>query len=291
MFRTLFIGGFLTLTFLARAAEPVFSHEVAQWQEVTVPSAWWHPADRRVFFYAANYSKHVWRVSTERGQVVAHLYDAAPPDTKERPTIALKDGSPRSTSVFTRVEDGWLVGFNEGEFGAAFYWYSLDEKQRHKISNHHVISFFSRPDGVFAIEGLAHMMTSRGTLLRIHRPQGQWQASTVTQLPSAPHAVSVRSDNTTFITLADSLISVGPDFQITTLLSDPPWTSLYPTSSVLSADENKLYIGMHQFVGEFDLRSQKLRLLVPSSAFLNKLPKDREQRIRNPLSWLVESPR
>ena len=49
---------------------------------------------------------------------------------------------------------------------------------------------------------------------------------------------------------------------------------------MLSSDEQKLYIGMRQFVGEFDLSTKKLRLLIPSDAFLNKLPKEDEQRIR-----------
>jgi hypothetical protein len=82
------------------------------------------------------------------------------------------------------------------------------------------------------------------------------------------------------ITLSYSLVSIGNDRKINTLLAKPPWYALYPNSSVLSPDEQKLYIGMRQFVGEFDLPTKKLRFLVPSKAFLNILPKEEKQQIR-----------
>jgi hypothetical protein len=82
------------------------------------------------------------------------------------------------------------------------------------------------------------------------------------------------------VTLSDSLVSVGDDHKITTLFPDAPWSGLYPNSSVLSSDEQKLYIGMRQFVGELGIATKKLRLLIPSDAFLNKLPKEDEQLIR-----------
>jgi hypothetical protein len=92
------------------------------------------------------------------------------------------------------------------------------------------------------------------------------------KLPFAPYAVSVRRDGTMLITLSDALVAVGSDHKINTLVSDPPWAGLYPKSSILSSDEQKLYIGMRQFVGEFNMSAKKLRLLVPSGAFHNKLP-------------------
>ncbi|MDR0276200.1 MAG: hypothetical protein LBI48_12880 [Burkholderiaceae bacterium] len=144
------------------------------------------------------------------------------------------------------------------------------------------MDFFSLPDGLHAIEGLSHLSMSEGSVIRIERPQpgARWQAATVTKLPFAPYAVSVRRDGTALVTLSDSLVQIDDGRGIVTLLSDPPWGGLYPNSSVLSPDEHKLYIGMRQFVGEFDISTKKLRLLVPSTRFLNKLPRKQEQRIR-----------
>jgi hypothetical protein len=72
--------------------------------------------------------------------------------------------------------------------------------------------------------------------------------------------------------------------KIDTLLPDAPWAGLYVNSSVLRPDEQKLYIGMRQFLGEFGLTTKKLRLLIPAKQFLNKLPKEVEDRIRKQYS-------
>jgi len=236
-----------------------------------------------IWFYAANYSHHEWRVFAERGQICAQLTTAKRPEQRERPKFTPKAGQFRGASSFARVDDGWLVGFNQGEFGAALYWFSPDGKRKYKVSDHQVVDFFSLADGLHAIEGLAHLSMSEGSIIRITRSQSKarWQASTVTKLPFAPYAVSVRRDGTMMITLSDSLVSVRDDRKnTTTLLPDAPWGGLYPSSSVLSPDQQKLYIGMRQFVAEFDIPTKKLRLLIPSPAFLNKLPKEDEQRIR-----------
>jgi len=253
MLRTFLIGGFMLLALAAHAAEPRYPHEVAQWEEVSIPPESSRDA-RSAWLRLASFSSYEWRVYTEGAQVYAQHFAGG-----------------RSTAR-ARVYDGGLVGVNNGEFGAALNWVSTDGKSSYKISDHQVVDFFSLPDGLYAIEGLAHMWISRGSVIRIDRPPpyARWQAATVTELPSAPYAVSVRRDGTALITLDRELVQVDGDRRLTTLLYDQPWGMLYPNSSVLSPDEQKLYIGMRQFVGEFDIPTRKLRFLIPSASFLNK---------------------
>lgn len=272
----------LVLAAAAHAAERKYAREVADWQEVSVPPES-DQASRMAWFYAANYSNHGWRVFNEGGKICAQLTAGEAPEQRQRPKFTPQAGQFRGGSSFARVDDGWLVGFNQGEFGAALYWFSPDGNRNYKVSDHQVVDFFSLPDGLHAIEGLAHLGMTEGSILRVSRPRAsaRWRAATVTKLPFAPYAISVRRDGTMLITLSDSIVSVGVDRKTTTLLSNAVWGGgLYPTSSVLSSDEQKLYIGMRQFVGEFDVSAKKLRLLIPSDAFLNKLPKEDEQRIR-----------
>ena len=82
------------------------------------------------------------------------------------------------------------------------------------------------------------------------------------------------------ITLSDRLVAVTPQHQVETLLADPDWIGLYASSSVLTRDERKLYIGMRQFVVDVNLDMRKLRFLIPSERLLNRLPKEQEDRIR-----------
>jgi len=223
-----------------------------------------------------------WSVLTVVGKPCGVRWEWGGLKAGPRPKFVPRAGSFMGAQACFTVDDGWLIGFNQGEFGAELHWFSDDGKRNYKISDHQVVTFLSRADGIYAIEGLAHLGLSLGSVIRIARPKAgaRWQASTFVKLPAAPYAVSTRRDGTMLVTLSNSLVSVGPDRKMETLLGDAPWGGLYPNSSILSADEERLYIGMRQFVGEYDFTTNKLRLLIPSKAFLNKLPKDEEKRIR-----------
>lgn len=274
----------LMLTLSAYAAEPTYPREISRWQEIIVP-----PDSDRVahaeWFFAADYSSHEWRVFAEGGRICAELTTGKPPAQRDRPKFTPRidrfvGASPYAR--FARVEDGWLVGFNQGEFGGALYWFSPDGQRNYKVSDHQIVDFLSLPNGLYAIEGMAHIMISEGSVIRISRsqPNARWQATTFVKLPFAPDAVSLSRDNAMLITLSDALVRVGEDGTMATLVSDPPWAGLYPNSSVLSPGEKKLYIGMREFVGEFDIPTKKLRMLIPSAKFLNKLSKEDEMKIR-----------
>jgi hypothetical protein len=122
----------------------------------------------------------------------------------------------------------------------------------------------------------------RAVVIQIKRPRpsARWQAMRVVRLPFAPNTVVVRRDGSIVIVLSDSLVSVDRDHHVNTLIADAAWGDLYPSSSLLLPDESRLYIGMRQFVGEVDLATNHLRLLVPSASFLNKLPEGDEKRFR-----------
>lgn len=264
------------------AAEPEYPREVRQWQEVSLP-----PEDdeyrRTAWFQAASFFSNSWewRVFVEHDRVCAQIASEPQSAHRDRPEFTPKAEpfSARPETAFMRVEDGWLTGFNDGEFGAALYWFSLDGKQNYKISDHQVVDFFSGLDGIYAIEGLGHMDDSRGSVIRIARAEsgGRWQASTIVELPGDPCTVSTRRDGTMFVTSPDWIVAISRDRKVTTLLQDPWWYR--PTRAVLSPDEQKLYIGMEYFVGEFDIQSKTFRLLVPSDVFLEPF-RESEKRMR-----------
>jgi hypothetical protein len=272
----LFVSASLVLNLAA--ATPDYPRDISQWQGLAVPAASDLNALVEVLGFS-NYSPHEWRVFMQAGQPQAQLHSELRENPAPRPSFTPEVenvGSvigPVQASTLVAVDDGWLVGFNEGEFGAALYWFSQNGDRNYYISDDQVIDFFSRPDGLYAIEG--SLNTSHGSIIRIARPQaGQpWQVTTQLKLPDAPAAVSMRRDGTLLITLSESLVALAPDGQLRTLLAQAPWGLLYPNSSLLSEDEQTLYIGMRQFVGEFNLATQQLRLLFPSKEFLFEMPK------------------
>jgi len=266
----------------ARSAEPGYSSDVTTWEEIRVPPADENP-ERVVWDYASDYSKLYWRVYLDHGQPRAALGEG-PDEVRQSswPPFEPKADKFVGANRFAAVNDGWLVGFNHGEFGAALYWFSRDGRRHYLISNDHVVTFFTRPDGIYAIEGMAHMGASCGSLIRVARATktGRWQAERFVRLPFAPDTIALQRNGNMIIALTDSLVSVTPDGHITTLIADAPWWTLSPATSVILPDDSKLYLGMVQYVGEVDLTTNKLRMLVPSKEFLNKLPDDDEQRLR-----------
>jgi hypothetical protein len=268
---------------LTAQAAPPFDSDVSKWVEVPIPSHK-NEVDYQLWSYAANYSRLEWRVFLKNGCPRVRLTEDATPIPLERPAFIPRAGEFNDASAFARVEDGWLVGFNKGEFGAALYWFSSDGKHNYKISDHQVSEFFHLPDGVYAVEGLAHLTMNEGSLIRVTRraPNAQWEAHKVVPLPAAPQTAAITGDGSLILTLFDALVRADPNHKVHILLADAPWWGLYPNSSILADHEHKLFIGMRQYVGEFDLRTRKLRFLVPSAKFLNKLTKKREQEIRHP---------
>lgn len=196
------------------------------------------------------------------------------------------------TDAFVGVDDGWMIGFNRGEFGAALYWFSHDGARNYRISDHHLVGFFQLPNGLHAIEGSSHLGAARGSVIRIapEPANGRWHAQTTIRLPDAPEAVAVKSDGTMLITLSDALVSIDARGRLRKLIADAPWPTLYPNSSTLSADEQHLYIGMRQYVAEVDLKTRALRFLIPSLALIHKLSRDEERQIRGYLMLRVVRP-
>ena len=284
--RTLLFGLLLDITFMLPlqttfAGDQDYARNLTQWQEVTVPSAS-RSGERMAWFFAAAYSNLEWRVYLDDGKPSASHSRASSNSRTERPQFVPKADQVHGGGRSAKVADGWLVGFNQGEFGATLYWFSDDGAHNYKVSHHQVVAFVTLPDGIYAVEGLVHLGISRGSIIQVARTKAgdHWEATTIADLPFALYAVVLRHEGTMLITLSDALVSFGADRKVHTVLADAPWGGLYPNSSLLSPDEQRLYIGMRQFVGEFDFYTNRLRLLIPSREFLNRLPKDDEERIR-----------
>jgi hypothetical protein len=264
-------------------------------------------AEYDVWYYSAKSSPRIWLVSNDGGQVVAHLgneRDARADRIGERSRDIVNDLTDTSLPFIPNVEgglfryptatvhvfDGWLVGFNKGEYGTALYWFSETGQARYLISNEAIVSIIRCPEGVYAIQGYDNHGSSIGSVLELSLFNGRWKTHKVTSLPSAPYSAVARGD-TILIILANSLVafSLGQKREMRTILPDFPWDNLYPRTTALSTDNSKLYIGMQEYVAEVDLINKQLRLLAPSRSFINKISDNQETKIRT-CKWLSSDP-
>lgn len=121
------------------------------------------------------------------------------------------------------VEDGYLVGFYRGEFGGNLFWFSNDGTQHYMISNERIRQFKVRGGKLFAIEGLAHLSSSRGGIVELKKENARWKSFCYLTLPSAPFLFELDKKNNFVIVTSSSLISVDEGKRIKPLVINAIW--------------------------------------------------------------------
>ena len=177
------------------------------------------------------------------------------------------------------VKDGYLIGFNRGEWGGDLYWFSKNGKEKYKISGHQIVQFIKRDNKIYAIEGLAHLSMSRGSIIEIEKKEGKWITKEFLKLPTAPEVIQLDSkENFIVVTFGTDwsfdkggksvihatpgLFSIDRKANIVTLVKDGIWgDDLYPSSMVIQNDV--VYIGMRKGVYKFDLVTKRDEWLLP----------------------------
>ena len=176
------------------------------------------------------------------------------------------------------VEDGYLVGFNRGEWGGELYWFSKDGKERYEISDHHIVQFIERDNKIYAIEGLVHISITGGSIIEIEKQNRRWIAKEYLKFPTAPRVIQLDSkDNFIVVTFGTNwsfkiegieviakpgLFSIDREANIDTLVEDGIWGDyLYPSSMIIQNDV--VYIGMRKGVYKFDLTTKSDEWLLP----------------------------
>ena len=135
-----------------------------------------------------------------------------------------------------KVDNGYLVGFYRGEWGGNLYWISRDGKSKYEISGHEIVQFIKRDNKIYAIEGLAHLGRSEGSIIEIKEVNKKWTAVEYLKLPSAPDGVDLAQNNNFVIITSKSLLTVDINLKIDILIEKGFWwAALYPTS--LGADQ------------------------------------------------------
>jgi hypothetical protein len=276
----------LGLLMLFATAATLFAQErdVSKWIEIPCPKDA-QSTEGVLWHYRANYSKHEWRVFHDGQKVYAALTTQTNLTAREGPMFKPEAQEFRHVAATLKIADGWLVGFNDGEWGGALYWFSPDGTAKYKISKYQIIDFVQNSSGIYAIVNWGFMCftnLSDGLIISISQSSNQvpWEVAIVCRLPQAPGAIVQHADGNWLVALSDSFVSVTPDGKIRTIVKAGRWDALWPNSVVLSDDAKTAYIGMRQFVAKITLKNGRVSFLVPDRSYLNQLPKDMEDSIR-----------
>jgi hypothetical protein len=166
----------------------------------------------------------------------------------------------------TQVANGWIVGFDAGEFGSGLWWFSSDGKSRYRISNEQVHGFVRTSGGLLALEGLSHMANDRGQIIQVTRgANGRWKSGQFVDLGSCPKAATCEKDGSLIVVTTKRLVRVKLNKQMVVLVDKTFWRKLYPNSVIID-ETGCVYVGMRGCVAKVTPtgRGHTISWLVPS---------------------------
>jgi hypothetical protein len=207
----------------------------------------------------ARYSEMFWTVSRD-----AHTVRAEPmSDRAQADPVPFRytPGPDRDGYRYVAaVHDGWVVGFDDGEFGGGLWWFSPDGRTSLRIRPE--ASSPVNPEDIFRAEnvlglpevagerlvlmGLDHLGGRSGRIFRlVHGSAGGWRLAPVAVLDSQPAVWLVENPLLLFVT-ESGVWSVGATGDAVRL-HDGDLGGFSPTSLVRGPD-GALYLGLRHYV-------------------------------------------
>lgn len=180
----------------------------------------------------------------------SHYYARLDKEYKANPQkamhkIFLGHGSGRwSPGDGVKVPDGWIHGWDVGEFGGGLYWFSPKGEKYEKIDDRNTGFVGATSKGVFAFQGLEHMMFRYSRFVKLERGKNGWTSRLVTDLHDCPRA---------YLNLGDRFLYVGTQY-ISTMELDGTQRLVYRTpgkfwaNSMSQRKNGEIWMGSSQTI-------------------------------------------
>lgn len=212
-----------------------------------------------------NSSATSWLVSLDSsGQVIARNKIATFPSVDTLPFRPYFDTMPayrwKGLRTVKRVDNGYLVGYNKGEFGGSLYWFSENGDSSYQIDRGNVDYIFEHKKKIYVVNGLFHMGIDRGGINEMKFTDGVWKVERRIELPSKSDIIMPYKERVLIITTKAILFFDGTsnfDF----VKKDGFWDVLYPQSAVIVNDD--LFVGMRGGIYKINLNSKNEEWLMP----------------------------
>jgi len=214
---------------------------------------------------ASGYSRDDWYVRVTEGRLVVSERPEEETNTlpfKIEPILKQGETELAGRRHVLAVEDGYLVGFDAGEFGGGAWWFSSKGERRQKLSlraadyfPENVHAFATLGKDVLAFEGLTHMLMNHGRIVRLHRgSDGDWHASLLTNLSACPRAVLPLPEKTWLFATTAGVFKLDSDAHVRAVW-EPRGVHLYYPNSLVRDEAGVVYMGMRSFVVRMTARS------------------------------------
>lgn len=188
-------------------------------------------------WFELNHSSNEFRVSIDQGEI---KIDKAV-DEKE---------------VILETDVGRLIGSDHGEWGGKIEFIPKGTTDKKLIQEGNVKFIFRYNDGIYFIDGLAHLSTSTGAMYRLDRKADTYVPVKVVEFEDAPEAICILDDNI-FIASHRTFFLVRA-LNKETIFENTFWSSLYP-NSVAVIDNQNIYIGHRGGFTKLDIQNKEIR--------------------------------
>lgn len=195
-----------------------------------------------------NYAADEWLVGLDsHGEITATESKQREADTGPPLPFEPKPPNVRGRRHTLELGNGYLVGFDGGEWGGSLTWYHHDGSGAQKLGDENVHGLVVlEPDLAISLEGLAHMGINEGAVRWIEPFGATVKAAKPTPLPDAPQTFTKTRAGEVYVLTSSSLVKITPDRRVEVV--QPVNTgALYPDSMTIDAG-GSLWLGMRRFV-------------------------------------------
>lgn len=152
--------------------------------------------------------------------------------------------------VTKQVSDGWLIGFDAGEFGGGLWWLDHSGTRREKLAPDNIFAFADGPAPlVVAVGGRAHLDKSTGTALVLSGGNA-WKIAAQLALGGKPRAITSHEGDI-FVVIDTAVVRIERAERVSTVADGLPASRLTPVS--MAAANHDLYIGFSLILGRVRL--------------------------------------
>src|SRR5579884_534003 len=135
--------------------------------EPALPAGWLKyptPMEGSLALECGNYSDHSWQVSLSNGSV--EIDPVSSPGAKGEeielpPKMKVERGMSGHETMW-KLPDGWLLGFDHGDFGGGLWRTNDDGSVSRKLLNENVKKILPAAQGVLVLTGIVHLRFDTG---------------------------------------------------------------------------------------------------------------------------------
>ncbi|HTS08179.1 MAG TPA: hypothetical protein VMP68_21590 [Candidatus Eisenbacteria bacterium] len=148
--------------------------------------------------------------------------------------------------LFLPTSNGWLGGFDAGEFGGGLWWFSRDGSKTIELLSENVHAIYQIKKDILILTGLEHLGSNFGHVFKFDDTSGKATVTSLADLGGSPEASTVDSDDSIIVATPDRVLRVDKDGK-----SDEMYRAgehlTYPTSAAIDA-HGVVYVAMRFFV-------------------------------------------